>query len=142
MGWSVNDLAPAARKQALDQLAPPRAEAVAVSVFDAAVSAGREIEELHTPLIVWLRARGILYLHANPRAKATIQKGHPDFEIYLPGAQMLFVEFKARAGKPSAEQVERIAELTDLGFRVLVARSLHEVTGEIEAMLSGEGEQP
>lgn len=122
---SIDQFPPAIRRQIAAQLGHA-SERQAAAVFDGAVAAGREIKDLHEPFITFLRARGLAYLHSNPSQKATVQRGHPDFEVYLPGARTVFVEFKTGAGRVSKDQLDRIETLVGLGFPVLVARSLHD----------------
>lgn len=57
-------------------------------------------------------------------------KGTPDLYVVLPG-KSLWIEVKKKTGKVSDVQEEMHEELTSLGQRVIVARSIDDVINEV-----------
>ena len=70
------------------------------SAVDDACSLGEEIKGLHEPFIQWLNLHEILYVHANPTKKSTVQKGQFDF-VCLRFGSGCAVEMKALANPES-----------------------------------------
>lgn len=80
-------------------------------------------KELHNDYISFLRRNELAYIHANPTAPSTIQRGCPDFcvtggERY--GYRSLYGEFKLPGRTLSPAQREYIGYLTLLGCKVFV----------------------
>ena len=67
---------------------------------------GEEIKALHEPFIQWMNLHQILYVHANPTKKSTVQKGQADFICLRCGAGCA-VEFKALADPESGLSQEQ-----------------------------------
>ena len=65
-----------------------------------ACALGEEIKGLHEPFIQWCNLHQILYVHANPTKKSTVQKGQADF-VLLHGGCGAVIEFKALADPQS-----------------------------------------
>ena len=68
----------------------------------------------------------ILFINPRPDVKSTIYRGHPDFTIFLPNRQTLFIEMKAPGGRFSPEQIGRIEALRAIGHLVEIAYSADE----------------
>lgn len=68
----------------------------------------------------------ILFINPRPDVKSTIYRGHPDFTIFLPKRQTLFIEMKAPGGRFSPEQIGRIEALRAIGHLVEIAYSADE----------------
>lgn len=152
MGTKVTDYSPAIQEQIRTKLSGSRedgrcaaigaspaslhdpASERAAEAFDVAVGAHREIKDMHDPFCVWLNRNGIGFTHANPTAKSTIAKGHPDFECWRDG-KICFVEFKILGKEPRKDQRERIAEIAAKGCKVCVAHSLREAIDFVRANL-------
>jgi hypothetical protein len=95
-----------------------------------------EVAELHEPFIDFLRDKGLLYIHADPTRKSTIQKGHPDFTVFLSGNRCVLIEMKEKTkGHLSADQKKRISSLAFAGIYVHVCTDLATAkTAVLEAM--------
>jgi hypothetical protein len=66
------------------------------------------------------------------RKSMGVKSGVPDL-VFL-GARTFGIELKAKAGKPSAEQITMHADLAIAGVRVFVARTLPEVQSALIEM--------
>lgn len=84
----------------------------------------------------WCRERGLFCL----KLVALSLVGFPDRTILLPGARVVFVEFKSPTGKTNKMQDRVIAALRALGFDVLVTsdktEAINFVIGHIDASRS------
>lgn len=91
------------------------------------VPAGREVEELHKPILAWLNSQHpkVPYIYSRPDQPATISLGVNDFTIFYKG-RVLLIECKTKTGKVSREQMgwALLCELN--GFKVEVIRSWEE----------------
>jgi hypothetical protein len=92
-----------------------------------AVGEGREIEDLHEPIIVWCKNQvpAVPYYHARPDKPSGIAKGCPDFALFYHGHTLL-LECKTRSGKLSDDQRDWAHLAEDQGFPVHVIRSMSE----------------
>ena len=92
---------------------------------------------LHDEIIRWIREQVPMpaYIHARMDRRSTINRGAPDFTIFLHGETIL-VECKTRTGKRTAEQLAwgLCAELH--GFRVWEVRSMEEFLKIVERVPS------
>ena len=95
-----------------------------------AIAAGKEAE-LHQHIINELHRRRWLYIHSRMDRATTTAKGVPDFTIFKPGGDTLFLEAKTKTGKQSTEQraFENAAKAS--GYQYSIVRSLR---GAIEEM--------
>jgi hypothetical protein len=61
----------------------------------------------------------------NPRSDkaSTIRRGHPDYTIFLPNARVLLLEMKVQDGILSADQIQCIGLLAELGYEVEIPHS-------------------
>lgn len=73
--------------------------------------------------------------------KAGMAKGHPDFDIYLPGGKTVFVELKTSKESLRPEQRERHAALQRLGFPVYTVKgkSPRDAVGQVSSILQTHG---
>jgi hypothetical protein len=92
------------------------------------------------------------YFHAIPnggyRAKYTavklkregVKRGAPDTCLPYPTGQFhgLYIEMKTDSGRPTPEQKEWIAYLTEVGYRAVVCHGWEEAKNEIIQYLEGE----
>lgn len=97
-----------------------------------------EVRTLHAPFAAWLRSRGIEFLRARSDARSTIEKGWPDFSVFL-SAKLppVFIEFKAARGKESADQIRVRERLTAKGHRCYVCRSVENAIAVLLVLLDG-----
>ena len=72
--------------------------------------------DLHKEIIEYCERQGWLYIHARMDMPSTIQVGHPDLSIFMPGRKVVFIECKARKSKTSDEQLIKVAHARKLGF--------------------------
>lgn len=103
-------------------------------------SAGRakavEMEaDLHESILQFCRDRGWRCVHSRMDRPSTCEVGTPDFAIVMPDGVTLWVEAKARTGKPTVEQLAWLAALHRLGHVCGVARSME----EFEALVAEAG---
>ncbi len=128
MAWTQTDYA-----QYLDRRKKP----------DACATTGVTEElPLHAKIIAhcnaqWPRWK---YLHANPAAKSTIQKGAQDFTIFLPHSRTVCIEVKTLTGKQSPEQLQWAAEMKILGHEVYVIRGFDEFLAVMATVLGSQRE--
>ena len=84
----------------------------------------------------WCRERGLFCV----KLMGASLVGFPDRTVLLPGAKVIFIEFKSPAGKTSKMQDRVIAALRALGFPVLVtsdkAEAMSFTIGHIDASRS------
>ena len=92
----------------------------------------REVKDLHLPFIAYLRKQGVPYVYHRADRRSGINKGHPDFTLLWCG-QAFLIEFKTLGGKLSADQVERIEELSRAGTRTRLCTSLEEAIGYLDS---------
>jgi hypothetical protein len=87
----------------------------------------------------WLRkmrkASLLNYLWPRTDKATTIQVGHWDFTIWLPGGRELRMEFKAPGGKCSLEQQQTIALMAKLEHPVLLMDSAAKAQSLVEIAL-------
>ncbi len=79
---------------------PTDKESLSVAEPSDACPLGEEIKGLHAPFMQWLNLHEILFIHANPTKKSTVQKGQFDFVCLRFGAGCA-CEFKALADPES-----------------------------------------
>jgi len=97
-----------------------------------------EIATLHLPFIDFLRNKGLLYIHADPTRKSTIQKGHPDFTVFLSGNRCVLIEMKEKErGRLSADQKKRISSLAFAGIFTHVCTDLATAKTVVLEAMSG-----
>lgn len=82
--------------------------------------------DLHEDILAYCRARGWRCVHSRMDRPATCEVGTPDFAIVMPDGVTLWVEAKARHGKPTVEQLAWLAALHRLGHVCGVVRSMDE----------------
>lgn len=70
----------------------------------------------------WCRERGLFCV----KLMGASLVGFPDRTVLLPGAKVVFIEFKSPTGKTSKMQDRMIAALRALGFAVLVTSDKQE----------------
>lgn len=64
--------------------------------------------------------------------------GVPDRLVLMPNGKMGFVEVKAPNKKPRALQVQRMKQLTDLGFKCFVLDEVEQILALIEKIGGGD----
>jgi hypothetical protein len=79
--------------------------------------------ELHREVLAECRRQGWLCLHGSMAHRTKRTPGEPDCVVIMPGV-VLFVELKAKTGKPSTEQLGIQAWMRRLGFEMHIVRSL------------------
>jgi hypothetical protein len=94
-------------------------------------------KQLQDQCIEYLKYNNIAYYHSGFRglhkygySKNT--KGYPDLFIFMPGGKTIFVELKQPKKKASIEQVEKIMELSNLGFKCFVIDSFEKFVEAIK----------
>lgn len=88
--------------------------------------------DLHEAIRDYCRARGWRCVHSRMDRPSTCEVGTPDFAIVMPGGVTLWVEAKARTGKPTGEQLAWLAAIHRLGHVCGVVRNME----EFEALVS------
>ena len=98
----------------------------------------REINEqkiFNTWLNNRLRERKLYPINPRSDKATTIRVGHPDYTIFLPAGQMLLLEMKVAGGILSAEQIDCIERLIDLGYTVRIPADANEAITEVRKFL-------
>lgn len=90
-----------------------------------AAACSKEIEELHYPIIRWLRDHRIPFAHNRTDMESTAGNGVPDF-IFPYRGKVLFVECKTKTGKLSTEQLAWKMGAEQQGQCVHVIRTMDE----------------
>jgi len=72
--------------------------------------------DLHDQIEAHCLSNGWLYIHSRMDKPSTIQVGTPDFIIFEPMAITTFIECKARNGKTTTKQLEKLAHAKKLGY--------------------------
>lgn len=91
--------------------------------LSSAPPADRE-DGLHKEILEECVRRGWLVLHGSMAHRTHRTVGEPDFVILCDGGRTLFIEAKAKAGKPSKEQLALAAWARKLGHEVFLCRNL------------------
>jgi hypothetical protein len=86
-------------------------------ISDDAVGAGKEIEELHRPIIEWLKGKQFPFFYTRPDRPSGAIPGTVDFGILAKG-NIILIECKTREGKMRPEQI---------GWSILAERQSHKV---------------
>lgn len=103
----------------------------------AAVKSITQERDLHDAIEAYCRARGYLYIHARMDVPSTIQVGHPDFTIFMPGQKCCFIECKRPGKKATIEQLGKVAHAKKLGFIAAIIDNFDEAKALIEFALKG-----
>ena len=77
----------------------------------------------------WARRRGVL----TTKLKIAGQNGWPDRAFWLPGGQVMMVEFKRKGERPRKLQRHVMERLKDLGFAVFWTDDADEAIRYLEA---------
>jgi hypothetical protein len=101
-------------------------------------------KDLQEQCVLWFRSKinyelespAILHHSANSTSggygfvinnkKMGVHFGHPDFTIYAPGAQVMFIELKSSRGAVSPRQKDTIVQLRNMNFIVEIIKSLED----------------
>jgi hypothetical protein len=81
---------------------------------------------LHDAIESDLRRRGWYFIHSRMDRPTTTAIGCPDFIVAAPNGITLWIECKARKGKPSTAQLAAAAMLNKLGHKYAIVRSFGE----------------
>lgn len=85
-----------------------------------------EIDELHRPILAWVKERGWPCMYANSSKPTRLTVGWPDFTIACPGKKLLLIECKSKDGDLSKEQSAMRSALARQGFYVWIVRSMQD----------------
>ena len=106
-------------------------------VFMAAGKAGVERErDLHDDIDQHCRERGYLVCHSRMDMASTIAVGWPDFVCFMPGMAVVFLECKARGGKPTTGQLAKLAHARKLGFVAEIVDNLEDAVAAMNRALN------
>ncbi len=85
--------------------------------------------DLHDEICAWAESQWprVKYVHSRMDRPTGMEAGIADFVLFLPAGRTVCVEAKARDGKLSKEQAAWHKEMSMLGHRVLVVKSLEEM---------------
>lgn len=98
----------------------------------------REREEqkiFNTWLNVKLAERKLYPINPRSDKASTIRRGHPDYTIFLPNARMLLLEMKVQGGILSADQIQCIGLLAELGCEVEIPHSAAQAINIVRKIL-------
>jgi hypothetical protein len=85
--------------------------------------------ELHKQIIDWCSSfwPRLKYIHGRMDKKSTLDKGCPDFIVFMPDKMVLCLEAKKKGCKPSLAQRDFHKEMEMLCHRVFVVTTMEEV---------------
>jgi len=98
----------------------------------------REREEqkiFNTWLNVKLAERKLYPINPRSDKASTIRRGHPDYTIFLPNARVLLLEMKVQDGILSADQIQCIGLLAELGYEVEIPNSAAQAISVVRKIL-------
>ena len=90
----------------------------------ASVAAGKEIQDLHVPIMKDLRARGWMFDYKDPTRRTGSTLGVPDFLVWADNGRFFSVECKTAVGGLSKDQNRFKTLIEALGHRYHVVRSM------------------
>ncbi len=82
-----------------------------------------EVEQLHKPIIKWLREHDWPFFYGNPTKRTGRTLGEPDFVVCAPKGIVILVECKTEKGQLTKEQDKLRKRLAVLGHHVWIIRS-------------------
>lgn len=82
--------------------------------------------KLHEQIMDYCRDHGLYYVHSRMDQKTTTAVGVPDFIIANYDGKTLWLECKAKGGKPTMQQLATVTFLKKLGHTAEVIYSLDE----------------
>jgi hypothetical protein len=116
-----------------------KAEQAKVLAAEQRAIARREVDEQKqfAAILRKLKKEGKLhYVWPRGDKRSTIQIGHPDFSIWLPGGRTALLEFKLPGGKFSPDQEQTIELLRSLGHYVCVVTFSDEAERIVSMLLN------
>ena len=84
-----------------------------------------EVEQLHKPILAWLRANNVAYKYSRPDKKSRDTKGSPDF-VFIWRGETYWIECKSEHGELRPEQSAWIRQAADQNVFIPVVHTMNQ----------------